>query len=290
MEHATVSASAAHVWHKCLPESPGGLTSVIPFGYAGGYTDPDGLIYLINRYYNPQTGQFISVDPRFAQTLDAYVYAGDNPVSATDPSGLCSQTWCPRAPVNVGGGGVKHSYPVQGPTCPDTEPGCPGYVAPPPPPRPSLPADSKFVVVIGSMVLMGEVRGGAYTLPDPVTKVVMYVGRSVDVERRLAQWARDDEKDVLEPRVELWSDDYGVLRGGEQIIFEENGGPPLNVVRPIGPTNPKISEYKSAAQKALDEWRGSEGESDDPEGEVSGDDWGMADFWGLFDLETQDDE
>jgi YD repeat-containing protein len=37
------------------PETPGGLSASTPFGYAGGYTDPDGLVYLINRYYDPGT-------------------------------------------------------------------------------------------------------------------------------------------------------------------------------------------------------------------------------------------
>ncbi len=31
------------------PQTPGGLTATTPFGYAGGYTDPTGLIYLLNR-------------------------------------------------------------------------------------------------------------------------------------------------------------------------------------------------------------------------------------------------
>lgn len=35
------------------PATVGGLTAVTPFGYAGGYTDPDGLLYLLNRYYDP---------------------------------------------------------------------------------------------------------------------------------------------------------------------------------------------------------------------------------------------
>jgi RHS repeat-associated protein len=70
------------------PQTAGGLTADTPFGYAGAYTDPSGLVYLINRYYSPQTGQFISVDPDLASTMQPYVYAGDNPVSATDPSGL----------------------------------------------------------------------------------------------------------------------------------------------------------------------------------------------------------
>jgi len=70
------------------PETSGGLTATTPFGYAGGYTDPTGLTYSINRYYDPGTGQFISVDPDLIQTQAAYAYAGDNPITGTDPTGL----------------------------------------------------------------------------------------------------------------------------------------------------------------------------------------------------------
>jgi RHS repeat-associated protein len=69
------------------PESAGGLTAITPFGFAGGYTDPDGLIYLINRYYDPATGQFISVDPDLSQTQAPYAYASGDPVTDTDPNG-----------------------------------------------------------------------------------------------------------------------------------------------------------------------------------------------------------
>ena len=37
--------------------------------------------YLIGRYYDPATGQFLSVDPKVEQTLEAYLYVADNPVS-----------------------------------------------------------------------------------------------------------------------------------------------------------------------------------------------------------------
>jgi RHS repeat-associated protein len=60
-----------------------------PFGYAGQYTDAEsGLIYLRARFYDPSTGQFLSRDPAVATTRLPYVYTGDNPLSATDPSGL----------------------------------------------------------------------------------------------------------------------------------------------------------------------------------------------------------
>ena len=72
------------------PQTAGGLTATTPFGFAGGYTDPTGLIYLVNRYYDPATGQFLSVDPQVASTRQPYAYAAGNPVSETDPTGMTS--------------------------------------------------------------------------------------------------------------------------------------------------------------------------------------------------------
>ena len=59
-----------------------------PFGFSGAYTDPSGLVFLLNRYYDPKTEQFISVDPKVAQTGQPYSYAGDDPVNGCDPNGL----------------------------------------------------------------------------------------------------------------------------------------------------------------------------------------------------------
>ena len=62
--------------------------AVTPIGYAGGYTDTEtGLIYLQHRYYNPNTGTFLTLDPAVTQTMQPYQYAGNNPVNNTDPSG-----------------------------------------------------------------------------------------------------------------------------------------------------------------------------------------------------------
>jgi RHS repeat-associated protein len=63
-------------------------TRVTPFGYQGSYTDSTGLIYLINRYYDPTTDQFLSIDPDAAQTGQPYAYTGDDPLNSTDPLGL----------------------------------------------------------------------------------------------------------------------------------------------------------------------------------------------------------
>jgi hypothetical protein len=42
------------------------------------------------RWYDPATGQFLSVDPLVATTNQPYQYAGDNPVSNTDTTGHCA--------------------------------------------------------------------------------------------------------------------------------------------------------------------------------------------------------
>jgi RHS repeat-associated protein len=83
---ALTGTTSYDVWGN--PQTNGGLTTATPFGYAGSYSDPDGLIYLINRYYDPVTGQFTSIDPEVRQTLQTYAYTAGDPVTETDPSGL----------------------------------------------------------------------------------------------------------------------------------------------------------------------------------------------------------
>ncbi|MHB8379748.1 MAG: RHS repeat-associated core domain-containing protein [Acidimicrobiales bacterium] len=43
----------------------------------------------MNRYYDPTTDQFISIDPLVATTNQPYVFTNDNPLNATDPLGQC---------------------------------------------------------------------------------------------------------------------------------------------------------------------------------------------------------
>ena len=78
-----MSSPAAAAWLASARIEAASGSSVKVF--AGGYTDPTGLIYLIDRYYDPQTGQFLSVDPDVGQTTDPYGYAAGDPVNLTDP-------------------------------------------------------------------------------------------------------------------------------------------------------------------------------------------------------------
>ena len=42
----------------------------------------------INRYYDPTTDQFVSIDPEAAVSNQPYAFAGDNPLNAEDADGL----------------------------------------------------------------------------------------------------------------------------------------------------------------------------------------------------------
>jgi RHS repeat-associated protein len=61
-------------------------------GFVGGTTDPTGLTHLGAREYDPTLGRFISVDPLIdiddPQQMNAYAYANNRPVTASDPDGL----------------------------------------------------------------------------------------------------------------------------------------------------------------------------------------------------------
>ncbi|MBI4208936.1 MAG: hypothetical protein HY538_04440 [Deltaproteobacteria bacterium] len=84
---------------------PGGIDVLDK--YIGARLDPTGLYYLQNRYYDPEIGRFISPDPisyeegmeNVAKTtlkslqlrpqlMNRFSYAGNNPITFSDPSGL----------------------------------------------------------------------------------------------------------------------------------------------------------------------------------------------------------
>ena len=89
------------------PQTSGGISALTPFGYAGEYTDPTGLTYNIGRYYDPTTGQFLTVDPLVDQTGQPYAYASGNPVNSTDPSGEATSNYT----ATLSGGGSADPCP-----------------------------------------------------------------------------------------------------------------------------------------------------------------------------------
>jgi len=69
--------------------------------YTGQEKEPNGLYYYNARYYDPELGRFVSVDPAaydvrlgvslsLREALNPYLYALGNPVRFNDPTGLDS--------------------------------------------------------------------------------------------------------------------------------------------------------------------------------------------------------
>ena len=73
---------------------------------------------VIDRYYDPSTGQFVSIDPMVAQTSEPYGYANDDPVDGVDPTGelLCGAGYhCGSSGGPTGGGSTQQQPPTSQP-------------------------------------------------------------------------------------------------------------------------------------------------------------------------------
>ncbi len=98
-DSGNVTGTQSYSQYGSLASQTGAVTT--PFGFAGGYTDPTGLIYLINRYYDPQTGQFTSVDADVESSHQPYSYAAGDPINSKDPNGLLVSGECVSGTLGV---------------------------------------------------------------------------------------------------------------------------------------------------------------------------------------------
>ncbi|MFE3586267.1 RHS repeat-associated core domain-containing protein [Streptomyces niveus] len=65
-----------------------GAASTNPYTFTGRESDGTGLLYYRNRYYDPESGRFISQDPiGYAGGTNLYEYALSSPTTYTDPTG-----------------------------------------------------------------------------------------------------------------------------------------------------------------------------------------------------------
>ena len=62
-------------------------------GAAQSVSNGGGMVYLRNRWYDPQSGRFLTQDPiGLAGGVNLYAYAGNDPISFSDPFGLAKCT------------------------------------------------------------------------------------------------------------------------------------------------------------------------------------------------------
>ena len=62
-------------------------------GQAGVQTDPNGLLNMRARYYSPYLMRFLNADPiGFSGGSNWFAYADGNPISMSDPFGLCAKS------------------------------------------------------------------------------------------------------------------------------------------------------------------------------------------------------
>ncbi|UVS81292.1 RHS repeat-associated core domain-containing protein [Actinokineospora sp. UTMC 2448] len=95
--HITINASTLAVTRRS--QLPFGGTRGTPppiwpgdKGFVGGAVDPTGLLQVGARQYDPSTGRFLSVDPILDDAnpnqWNPYAYAGNSPITWSDPTGL----------------------------------------------------------------------------------------------------------------------------------------------------------------------------------------------------------
>ncbi len=83
-------------------------------GFTGHIKDSaTGLNYMQSRYYAPQIGRFLSIDPigfsvKHPEMFGRYTYVGNDPVNGVDPTGQCP--WCVGALI---GGGLQIAIEVK---------------------------------------------------------------------------------------------------------------------------------------------------------------------------------
>jgi RHS repeat-associated protein len=85
-----------------------GKKTFVPLRFPGQIASEGGLYYNYYRYYDPQTGRYITSDPIGLEGgINTYLYVNANPLKYTDPTGRCP--WCVGVAVGGAIGGVGNA-------------------------------------------------------------------------------------------------------------------------------------------------------------------------------------
>ena len=226
-----------------------------PFRYRGYYFDEEsGLYYLNSRYYDPETGRFISADiltildetKGQINGLNLYMYCNDNPIMYTDDSGCLPEwlKWVSIGAAILGAALVVGAITVL--TCGIGTTVLAGTVV----------GAGLHSAAIGALIgagvgtIAGGIIGGVYgTMSAKVHSVyisksngtINYVGRTNNIARRTAEHALNGKGVVPQEVVNKLS--LRQARGLEQALIEKygmikNGGTLINKINSIASSNP----------------------------------------------------
>lgn len=88
----------------------GPAAALNPFRFAGGYQDSTGLYHFGARYYDPTTARWTQIDPSAQDP--AYTYSSNNPINASDLTGLATRYFTKIQWVWLSHGWSLYVYPT----------------------------------------------------------------------------------------------------------------------------------------------------------------------------------
>jgi RHS repeat-associated protein len=213
-------------------------TSDTPFLFNGKYgvqTDPNGLLCMQARYYNPYLCRFISADPSgFAGGLNFYAYANANPVSYLDPFGLGA--------VESGTGGSWLNQALEGTAMGDWakgfSSGLGSYVNG---------EDLSRYTPTGSQAYQSGVTSGYGAVPNAIelanlALTMSAVGAAVGTEAMVAKTAASETgaaAETVAPRINVLPSSgnrFVVSPGGDAIIVPRGASGPVPIINQGGRT------------------------------------------------------
>jgi RHS repeat-associated protein len=173
-------------------------TTTSKMGFAGQFrmNAEHQLIYLRARTYDPVTAQFLSPDPLAAVSGETYAYAADNPVNATDPTGL--------SPVDDGCGSPPPSN--ECPFCAQTDA---TSANPQPPPKPTQPPPATDFAADGAAVRGGRNQSRTFSIPSDAGERIVKSLAQETFSKTVAERAGAEE--TINGLVVSYSQETGLL-------------------------------------------------------------------------------